>query len=77
MVGTADDGVAETMTLSGNDGIFGTGDDKTLTLSQYQRQITITSLNTDLRQITVSMRYSPTRGFVRNYQVTSYISRFR
>lgn len=77
LVGTADDGAVETMVLSGNDGVLGTADDKTLTLNQFQRQITIATLNADLRQITVTLRYSPTRGFVRNYQVTSYISRFR
>ena len=77
LVGTADDGTVETMVLAGNDGLLGTADDKTLTLNQFERQIAITTLNTDLRQITVTLRYSPTRGFVRNYQVTSYISRFR
>ena len=77
LVGTADDGAVETMVLSGNDGILGTSDDKTLTLNQFERQIAITTLNADLRQITVTLRYSPSRGFVRNYQVTSYISRFR
>ena len=77
LVGTADDGAVETMVLAGNDGILGTSDDKTLTLNQFQRQIAIATLNADLRQITVTLRYSPSRGFVRNYQVTSYISRFR
>jgi len=77
LVGTADDGAVETMVLSGNDGILGTSDDKTMTLNQFQRQIAIATLNADLRQITVTLRYSPSRGFLRNYQVTSYISRFR
>ncbi len=77
LVGTADDGAAETMVLAGRDGLLGTSDDTITTLSQFQRQIAITTLSTDLRQITVTMRYSPTRGFVRDYQVTSYISRFR
>lgn len=77
LVGTADDGAAETMVLSGSDGILGTADDKTMSLSEFQRQIAITTLSSDLRQVVITLRYSPTRGFVRNYQVTSYISRFR
>jgi len=77
LVGTSDDGAVETMVLAGNDGLLGTSDDKTLTLNEFQRQIAITTLNADLRQITVTLRYSPSRGFVRNYQVSSYISRFR
>ena len=77
LVGTSDDGAVESMTSAGNDGVMGTADDKTILLNSFQRQMTITSINPDLRQITITLRYGPTRGIRRDYQVVSYVSRYR
>jgi hypothetical protein len=77
LIGTADDGAIETMVSVGNDGIAGTSDDKTITLNSFQRQMSINSINADLRQITITLRYGPTQGIRRDYQVVSYVSRYR
>ena len=77
VVGTSDDGGVETMVLAGPDGIVGTSDDKTITLNTFQREIAITSLNNDLRQVAVTIKYHTAQGAAKKYQVVSYISRFR
>jgi hypothetical protein len=77
LVGTADDGAIEEMVLAGNDQLLGTPDDEVRPLAGFQRQIQITPVNSDLRQITVTLRYSGAQGFTRNYQVVSYISSYR
>ena len=68
LVGTADDGSVETMVMP---------DGTARTLNEFQRQIQIANLTDDLRQITVTIRYAAPRGWFRNYQVSTYISRFR
>ncbi len=83
LIGTADDGPTETMVLPGPDGVLGTADDQTITLSNYQRQITITSLpsgatiNPDVRQLQVTVQYTNTKGHTRSYTINTLISRFR
>jgi prepilin-type N-terminal cleavage/methylation domain-containing protein len=84
IAGTAQDTTnLDSMRLPGPDGRLGTGDDVTVPLVNFQRQIVITTLtnadgtvNADLRSIAVTVRIAspgrPTRDFV----VTGYISRY-
>jgi prepilin-type N-terminal cleavage/methylation domain-containing protein len=46
-------------------------------LDTFERQITITNLTADLRQIDVTIRYRVKAGMMQDYTVSSYISRFR
>ncbi|HTR67930.1 MAG TPA: prepilin-type N-terminal cleavage/methylation domain-containing protein [Terriglobales bacterium] len=92
--GTADDqnadpkcpGPARCLKLPGKDGVLGTSDDVWLPLNNFTRQIQIASvtnpdgsLNTSLRQITVTITYtSPQFRLVqKKYSVGGYISQFR
>jgi prepilin-type N-terminal cleavage/methylation domain-containing protein len=83
LVNTADDVGVETLRTPGPDGILGNSDDVLLPLSNYTREIQITSLfkdgtsvvNPNLRQITVIIRYT-IEGVSRNYTLTTYISAF-
>ena len=83
LLGTADDGPTETMVLPGPDGQLGTSDDQVIVLSNYQRQISITPLmsngvpNPDVRQLTVSVQYTNSRGRIRTYTINTLISRYR
>ena len=83
LVNTADDGPIETMKKPGLDGILGTADDETVTLNDFTRQIAITPLNLDgtatvnpnLRQVTVTIRYRVDRAW-RTYTLVSYVSSY-
>jgi type II secretory pathway pseudopilin PulG len=75
MVGTADDGAVETETLPGPDGILGTADDKVVTLTAFRRQIQITTIEPNLRQVAVTISYTVGR-ITRQYQLITYISAF-
>jgi hypothetical protein len=83
LIGTADDGPTETMVLPGADGVLGTNDDQVIVLSNYQRQISITTLmsgnvpNPDVRQLQVTVQYTNDRGRVRTYTINTLISRYR
>ena len=87
IIGTADDGAVETLHLPGPDGVYGTADDVFTPLSNFQRQIQITTvpipgggINPDVRQVAVTVQYNAggfMGGAARTYTVTSYISRFR
>lgn len=84
LIGTADDGPVESLTLPGPDGVVGTGDDEVRVLSSFQRQIQIqpvlyadSSVNPDIRKVLVSVRYTTPLGGLRTYEVESYVSRFR
>ena len=84
LVGTADDGAIETLTLPGPDGVMNTPDDEVRVLSSFQRQIQIApilyaddTINPDVRRVLVSIRYNTPLGGQGTYQVESYISRFR
>ncbi len=68
LVDTADDGSVETMAMP---------DGTARTLNEFERQIQITDLTDDLRQVAVTIRYAAPRGWIRNYQVSTYISRYR
>ena len=74
----------ECVVLPGPDGLLGTADDVYLPLSNFQRQILIGpffnadgSINPDLRQITVTIRYSTINMQARQYSVVTYVSSYR
>ena len=76
VIGTADDGPVETVQLPGRDQKLGAGgDDVTVTLSGFTREIVLTDVKTDLRKITVTITYKsgPT---TRSYTLTALISTF-
>ncbi|MBV9573240.1 MAG: prepilin-type N-terminal cleavage/methylation domain-containing protein [Acidobacteriales bacterium] len=89
--GTADDGPVagcpgnfQCVILPGPDGVLGTGDDVTLSLSNFQRQILIGpvnnpdgSVNTNLKQVTVTVQYPTPEGKQHSYTVQSLISSYR
>lgn len=81
---TADDSAdpIESFTMAGPDDNLGTGDDTTMSLSSYQRKITISSVLTvtsvvdpDIRKIDVVVSYV-VRGITKTVTVSSLISRF-
>lgn len=75
LVNTADDGAVETETLPGPDKILGTADDIVVPLDTFTRQMEITDLATNLRQIRVTVRYR-IGHLTRQYEVISYVSSF-
>jgi prepilin-type N-terminal cleavage/methylation domain-containing protein len=75
LVNTADDGALETEALSGPDGVLGTGDDVVNSLDAFRRQIIITDLAPNLRQIRVIVSYQ-IGHLSRQCEVISYISSF-
>jgi len=85
LIGTADDGDIETLTLPGPDGdLSTTGDNEVRVLDRFERQIQIdpilyadSTVNPDVRKIMVSIRYSNPVGGQGTYVVESYISRYR
>ncbi len=79
LIGTVDDGAVETLLLPGPDGLLGNGDDINRTLSNFERQIEISPVGSypDLKQITVTVRYTTTQGWQRSFQASSYVSRYR
>ena len=75
LVNTADDGSVEVIILPGNDGLAGTADDESVALTGYSREIEITDLNPNLRQIRVIVKY-PHGDSQREYELLTYISTF-
>ena len=75
LTNTADDGSAETETVPGPDGLLGTADDTVQQLSSFTREIVITDIAPNLRQIRVVIRYS-VGHLNRQYQLVSFISSF-
>ena len=72
------------MRLPGPDGLMNTADDEIRSLANFQRQISIQpifrpdgTLNPDIRQIIVTVRFSNARGQTITYPVGAYVSRFR
>jgi prepilin-type N-terminal cleavage/methylation domain-containing protein len=75
LVNTSDDGALETETGPGPDGQLGTGDDVVFPLDAFTREIQITDIASNLRQIRVVLRYRV--GYLtRQYQLVTYISSF-
>jgi type II secretory pathway pseudopilin PulG len=75
LVNTADDGAAENEVLPGPDGNLGNGDDVVNSLDAFRRQIVITDIAPNLRQIQVIVTYQ-IGHLTRQYAVISYISSF-
>jgi type II secretory pathway pseudopilin PulG len=75
----------DAIVLPGPDGILGTADDVRQTLTNFQRKIAIspvfltgtTTINNNLRLITVTVRYTVPQFGGRQYQVSAYISKYR
>ncbi|HYR43211.1 MAG TPA: hypothetical protein VER98_09320 [Terriglobia bacterium] len=80
---TDDAGPVETITFPGVDGTLGTGDDVTVSLTGYKRQITISTINLpndtnpdpDIRRIDVDVQYV-VRGITKTVRVSSMVSRY-
>jgi Tfp pilus assembly protein PilE len=75
ILNTADDGPVESFVYPGPDGLVGTPDDKTLTLTDFTRRIQIVELSGFLREITVTVTY-PANGQTKTYSVTALISQY-
>ena len=81
---TSDTTTLESDTLPGPDGVMGTGDDVVVPLINFQRQILIQpvvnpdlSISPDLRQVIVTIRVASSRGGLRDYTVSGFISRYQ
>ncbi len=75
LVNTADDGAAETEILAGPDRTLGTVDDVVVPLDGFTREVVITDLAPNLREIRVVVAYR-VGFFTRQYELTTYISSF-
>lgn len=75
LVNTADDGAVEVVITPGRDGILGTGDDIRTPLVNFTREIQIRDVSTNLRKLTVIVKY-PTANGIATYTVTTYISAY-
>jgi type II secretory pathway pseudopilin PulG len=83
LVNTNDDGAVEKLRTPGADGILGNTDDELTPLTNFSRRITISDLmrdgtqivNPNLRQITVTIRYT-VQGLTREYAITTYVSSY-
>jgi len=77
LVGTLDDDGTkpDSIVMPGPDGVLGSTDDVTIVLSMFTREIQITDIAPNLRQITVIMKYRSGK-FDRTYTLVSYISSF-
>lgn len=75
----------ECITLPGPDGILGTADDVPMSLANFTRQIQITSvleadgttINPNLKQITVTVSYATSSPVPRSYSINALISAYR
>jgi prepilin-type N-terminal cleavage/methylation domain-containing protein len=75
VLNTSDDGAIETVQFPGPDQMLGTSDDRTLTLTEFTREIRIVDVTPDLRSIAITITYNA--GPVKQtYTLTSYISAF-
>jgi len=75
ILNTIDDGPIESFVFPGPDGIVGNGDDKTMSLATFTRQIKIVQLSAYLREVTVTITY-PANGQTKTYTVTALISQY-
>lgn len=75
----------DAIVLPGPDGILGTLDDVRQPLTNFQRRITLspvfltgtTTVNNNLRLITVTVKYTVPQYGTRQYQISAYISKYR
>ena len=75
LVNTGDDGAEESEILPGPDNQLGTGDDIVVPLNNFTREIEITDLSTNLRQIRIIIDYK-IGHLSRKYELVTYISSF-
>jgi type II secretory pathway pseudopilin PulG len=75
LVNTGDDGAVEETVMPGVDGVIGTGDDEVVSLSAFTREIEIVDINTNLREIRVTVVY-PMGTRLQTYLLTTYVSSF-
>lgn len=75
LVNTADDGVEESETLPGPDNQLGTGDDIVVPLNSFSREVQITDLSSNLREIRIIIDYK-VGHLSRQYELVTYISSF-
>lgn len=73
---TSDDAAVEQIIEPGPDGILGDSDDVTITLSQFQREITITARSPTLKQVVVTVEYATARGATRSVTLETYVSAY-
>jgi len=85
IIGTADDTTCtaangtvcavECLSEPGPDGILGTADDVIIPLTNYQRNISISTFNQTLQLVTVTVTYTvPNLGHTKTYSFSEYIS---
>ncbi|MGH9404763.1 MAG: type IV pilus modification PilV family protein [Terriglobia bacterium] len=80
IVDTADDGTSalvpefDSIIVPGANGLISSGNGTAEALSNFTRQVQITSINSDLKQITVTITYVTPRGVTRSYQMSCYVS---
>jgi len=75
LVNTQDDGAPEIYVDAGPDNLLGTGDDKQVSLDNFRRELDIVTINPNLRQIRVIVRYN-VGSITRQYQLIAFISPF-
>jgi prepilin-type N-terminal cleavage/methylation domain-containing protein len=75
LINTADDGAMESEIRPGPDGLLSTGDDVVVQLDTFTRQIIISDIAPNLRQVRVIVRYQ-IGHLTRQYELTTYISSF-
>jgi hypothetical protein len=68
LIGTDSHGEAETLV---------TPEGEVYALDRFERQIAILAAGKDLRRVEVTVRFTTTQGWQREYQVTSLVSRYR
>jgi type II secretory pathway pseudopilin PulG len=71
-------GTGDDLTSAGTDGIYGNGDDvpndQTLVVPGYTRTITITTLSSNIKKITVKLSYPGHIGDTQTVEVSSYLN---
>jgi len=83
LMNTNDDGDIEELRSPGPDGTLGNSDDVRQPLNNFQRKVEISdlmldtssSVNPNLRQITVTIKYT-VQGIERSYVITTYVSSY-
>ena len=70
-------GTTDDLINPGANNTYGDGDDftdPTLAMSGYQRQIAITNLNSNMKKVEVTVRYTDAGGTLRNLVAVSYLN---
>ena len=75
LVNTDDDGLVEQLILPGPDNYIGTADDVVIPMNGFTREIVITDINPDLREIRVTVVYPFGEG-TQTYVLSTYVSSY-